>query len=196
MTIRKATIAKISYRVNVGRSDAEIVPLGTLVRLKQEGTKTTCLVLLARTELKVSEQKKMDWVARQKLSNPMDFLRKEIDAAIAEKPVDLLSFLAAKFKWSVYVAPPANVTVPDELAQKFEECLSSLHNPYRKTGTNKTIREHSRVQRPQGAPETGCIATDELFASIAGPEFSDDDMEAYVPPAFMLKPTPGSAPLH
>jgi hypothetical protein len=169
--ISSAIISKFTYRLNVGRSDGGIIPLGAMALLKDDAGAESTLVLIARRELKPSERTQMDWAAAHMLANPLEFLKKQVDEALSDRVAsDVLDRLSQKFAWSIYASPPTLVVVPPELATQIQEALDVLTAPVRQAPASKG--------RKRIIPSA--------FAAMAGPEFHGASMEAYAPPAWML----------
>lgn len=174
MTTTTATIAKISYRLNVGRSDAETLPIGSIALFAHEGNHL--FVLLARSKMEPSELKKMDWIAQQTLADPPVLFRREIDEALSQGG-DPFELLADKFAWSIYVSPPAEVPIPAEMMGELRSTLTALMA----AGKRKISIETPTARQAKTAKRTLNV-----MQKIAGPEFPSDGVEAVTMPAWMI----------
>jgi hypothetical protein len=178
--IRYATISKFYYRLNVGRSDGGIIPLGAVVVLTDKSG-SAVLVLLARSELTEHERAQMDWAALELLKNPLEYLKREVDSALGERvSSDFVGRLARKLTWSIYVSPPVEVAVPGELAADLTQAMRVISITPSKakdaTGVDTIARKSPILQ--------GRVPR--ALARIAGPEFGETAMYAYLPPAWMV----------
>jgi hypothetical protein len=172
MTIRTVTVAKIYYRLNVGRTDGEIIPLGVLARFNDKST--SCLVLIARGEINATDLAKMDWGAQQKFRRPFDVFKAEVDAAVAGgvPHPDLFAHLSSKFSWSMYVAPPSDISLPEQFRKELEASLTEMARPM------------PPPVYPLLPDFLGAVPT--ALARIAGSEFPADELAAYIPPAWVV----------
>ena len=176
--IRSATVSKFTYRLNVGRSDGGIIPLGVIALLADDAAAESFLVLLARSELKTSERNQMDWMAAKLLANPFEFLKIQVDSVLADRVSnDVLDRISRKLTWSIYASPPAEIAVPAELATDLANALTVLSASTKRVlpVDNANIRIQKRARKVPSA-----------LAHIAGPEFRGQSVRAYAPPAWTL----------
>jgi hypothetical protein len=178
MMIRSATVSKVTYRLNVGRSDGGIIPLGVIALLADDAAAASFLVLVARPELKALERNQMDWAAAKLLANPFEFLKTQVDSVLSDRVSDdVLDRISRKLTWSIHASPPAEIAISTELATDLTNALTILAASTKRTLTvdNANIRIQ---KRPRKAPSA--------LAHIAGPEFRGEAVRAYAPPAWML----------
>jgi len=176
--IRSAKISKFSYRPNVGRSDAPIIALGALALLSDDDRGASYLVMLARPELRPAERAQMDWAAQKILVSPFSFLRNELDAALQERVADdVFMRLAQKFTWSIYASPATQVAVGAELAKDLGRALELLMRPTTRVGVGPAPIDVDKMIKADLARAA--------LIQIAGPEFRDRAVSAYMPPAWM-----------
>jgi len=184
--IRYATVSKFYYRLNVGRSDGGIIPLGAALMLNDDERRNAVLVLLGRSELTEEERAQMEWAASQLLENPLEFLKREVDEALRERvSSDIVTRLAAKLTWSIYVSPPVEVTVPSELATDLAQAMKII---------NVTVPKNENTTGIEvGTTRKSSITQGRIpraLARMAGPEFREIAVQAYVPPAWMVSAFP------
>lgn len=188
--IRRATVAKFSYRLDVGRTDGKTIPLGLLAKFHDDAGQANILAVFGRTELKPSERAEMDWAAQQTLTNPLEFFGREVDAALKEGVQDIFAYLSQKFTWSIYVSPSADVPVPAEIAESLMTALSTFQKPPKKMSASKNAAkarasEVVYAKSAKRAPVPSAAPTFSALARMVAPEFQEDRMSAYLPPAWV-----------
>lgn len=178
--IRHATVSQFGYSLNVGRSDGASIPLGVVMLFRDDAEADSHLVLLGRTELSAGERGKMDWAAQKILANPFDFLKKELDTALAERVSDdIFIRLANKFTWSIAVSPAIDIAIPNEIEGDIAKSLAALMRhakPVRGQKKVASIRSH--------AMKVGAGIVPNAFARVAGPAFPCKSVRVYAPRAW------------
>lgn len=181
MKIHRATISKVVYRIDVGRTDSEVLPLGLLVCFAgEDGTGSNVLMLVAKTKLKKAELEKLDWIAQRKLANPATYLQSVVDAARTANAPDVLSYVSEHLRWSVQVSAPVEVPLSDQLADQLE---AALHQPEATPVTPSIVAtsrpaRHTRKAGPVIPGKASYQASAkgkkaiQAFARLAAPDFT------------------------
>lgn len=177
--IRTATLSKFFYRLNAGQLAGDTIPLGAVALLPDDEKAGSYLVLLARSSLLDTERRKMDWTAATILANPLEYLKREVDALL-EKRVgsDLFERLSQRLTWSIYVSPPNTFKIPDNVAAELGKAMDLvIASPHPATDMIAAARR----ERHKAIPPLPVA-----LARLAGPEFAESTVGAYVPPAWMV----------
>jgi hypothetical protein len=177
--ISSATLSKFFYRLNVGNLAGDIIPLGVVALLRDDEKAFSYLVLIARASLTDAERSKMDWAAHKMLVNPLEFLSREVDAVLGERVGDdLFERLSQKLSWSIYVSPPSTTQVPKDIAADMSKAVEALSRAAGPQGEAKFVAKGMvSIVRPR---------LPNALARIAGPEFAEGAMGAYMPQAWVL----------
>lgn len=174
-----AKLAKISYRLRLGRTDSESISLGALVHFYLT-PEAEILVIICLAKLEDAQRAELGMVAQRRLAAPAEFFNAEIDTAIKAKVPDLFAHLAEKFRWSLEVAHPVEVAMPEGFVVVLKRAFTNLRRKEaaatRKALLPGLVYDDIKVVRP-AKPAAAALAR------IAGPEFSSDSLVAVVPPA-------------
>jgi hypothetical protein len=177
-SLQCAKVAKICYRLDVGRTDGESITLGVVALLHAaDGAEVPAVV--CRGKLGDAEHAKMDWIAQQMLLDPARFFMQEIVDARKAGVADLFAHLSQKFAWSIYVAPPNEVLVPNQLVHDLCEVFGKLASDDDAQARRRGQESRIVAVRPSD-PAAAALA------SIAGPEFPSADLVALLPPSWMI----------
>jgi hypothetical protein len=107
---------------------------------------------------------------------------REIDAARKAAVPDLFAHLSQKFAWSIYVAPAADVPIPDELLQDLRQALEKLAA----AGDAAAAQPRRNSRQSWGIEVRPPNPAAAVLARITGPEFPCGDLVAWLPPAWMV----------
>ncbi|MEI9986139.1 MAG: hypothetical protein WDN69_24970 [Aliidongia sp.] len=189
--IHEARISKITYRTDVGRSDAEVLPLGAFLMI--DTPRGAMFMLLGKEKLTEEEKVKVDWLSQEALANPIEFFRAAVDEAMTAGADDLLRELANKFPWSIHVSEPTTVALPDEVCRAIEAAVNPKPSASRKRSKAAVGKAKSHKQKKATEIWGGksALVPPELV-ELAGPEFRQDEpIAAYtLPPPWMMNSGP------
>ena len=189
MSVRDAKIARIFYRTDAGRTDAEELALGVLVFVgavsSGNGHDVTMMMLMARDKLEPEWIAKMNPVARHLLENPAAFFQDEIEAALAANVSgDVLTVLANKFSWSISISPPAEVNLPADVVEMFDKMISDKGHELSSPARAIPLHKHYGIRE--------VLPDSELLVQIAGPALQGAVNVYDLPPAWMIASNPMS----
>jgi hypothetical protein len=184
MSVRDAKIARIFYRTDAGRTDAEEFALGVLVFVEAVhipgGKDATVMMLMAREKLDSEWEAKMNPVARHLLEKPADFFQAEIEQALAANASgDVLTALATKFSWSISISPPIEVNLPSNIVEMFDKIVREKAPP-QLSGPARMVPLSKRPGIREVPPDS------ELLRQIAGPALQGAVNFYDMPPAWMI----------
>ena len=179
--LQYAKVAKISYLLDVGRTDGGSITLGTVGAVRA-ASGAELLVVVCRAKLDDAEHVRMDWITRDIVADPAKFFMREIVAATKAKVPDLFAHLSQKFAWSLHVAPATEVPISPELAQDlrqaFGQLVSDHHTQAAQPGRRRRLSKIIELRPPNPAATA--------LARITGPEFLSGNLVALLPPAWMI----------